>query len=377
MSQVPPEVKLTEPTPLQSFQDRCRVKADHEVVVLCYEEKIPDFVAREMDNLYENFFSSFTKFSAMKEAVDVCVYVVFRGGRLTEALLFRNEGKRIHVLNEFISIGSEELCRFAGYIFSRYHNISAISFRAVQPDIHSLPFPFQRHNCIEDIVLKLPASRQEYEDRLSKKLRSNIKTYLNRVKRDHPSFEFEIQERNVADERHIREIIRFNRERMVGKSKTPGILEQEAKEIVELVKSCGLIAIVKINGTVCAGRILFRIGQNYFSRLNAHSPAFNEYRLGTLCNFLSICECITRGGRELHFLWGREEFKYRFLGDQRDFDELIVYRSALHMALNGKLALRTAVNGWVRLARLWLLDPKRKDHLVMQSAKRIVRSLRG
>lgn len=347
------------------------------ISISSYEQEIPAFLVRELESLYENMFALYTKFSALKNPVNASAYVVRESGKITTVLLFRKEGNRLHILNEFIRIENEELHRFAHYAFSKYPGVAVISFRAIQSDVRQLPFPLQRQNCIEDIELALPRSASEYEGKLSKKLKSNIRTYLNRIKRDHPSFSFEIFEKEAADEQYIRNIIQFNQARMAGKSKTTGTSEEEIRRIVEMAKAYGLIAVIKIDGKVCAGRILFRIGSKYFSLLNAHSPEFNEYRLGTLCNYLAICECIARGGRTLNFLWGREGFKYRFLGEQRDFDEVVVYRSRLHMAINCRLAMKTVLKGLSRQAKLWLLDPKRQDHFAVKSAKRSIRYLRG
>ena len=353
------------------------IKNAGDVSISCYEKDIPAFVADEMRNLYENIFSSLEKFKALGEMNGACAYVLRRGDMVSSAFLFLKEGKRVHVLNEFIRIDDEELKQFTRYIFERYDDVTIISFRAIQPGITAFPYPHQRHNCIEDIVLTLPDSVQEYQTRLGKNMRKNVKTYLERIKRKYPSFSYAVYDTPDVDEDHIRSIIRFNRERTVSKNKAVGIDKDEIEKTIELVKSCGMVAAVTIDGEICAGKLFFKVGDNYFSLLNAHSPEFNEYRLGTLCNYLSICECIARGGKEYHFLWGREEFKYRFLGEQRDYDEMVIYRSSLGMLMNGRIALNTALMGRARQIRLWMLDPKRKDSRALIFAKRALRYFRG
>jgi len=351
--------------------------AGSEISIFCHDKEFPSFIASEMENLYESLFSSFAKFSALKEEINTRAYVVRSAGKISTVFLFRHEERRVHVLNEFISVGNEEMHRFSNHIFSKYKKVDVISFRAIKLTIQSFSYPYQRHNCIEDIVLSLPGSVQKYQTSLGKNMRKNIKTHLDRIRREYPSFSFTIYSTPEVNEHHVRSIIQFNRERRAGKNKMSGIDEVEAQKFVNLVKACGLVAVVTIDGKICAGKLFFKVGANYFSLLNAHSPDFNEYRLGTLCNYLSICECIDRGGKEFHFLWGREEFKYRFLGEQRDLDELVIYRSPLHMARHGRLAVKTAINGRARQARLWLLDPKRKDHFAVRFAKKTLQHLRS
>jgi hypothetical protein len=165
---------------------------------------------------------------------------------------------------------------------------------------------------------------------------------------------------------------------MADKNKVSGINEGEVDRILALVKECGgLVGIATIDGRVCGGLINYRVGTNYFMPVIAHDPEYNDYRLGTICCYLTICECITRGGKEFHFLWGREEYKSRFLGIQRDLDTLNVYRSSTQLILNSDIALRSAYKAYVRQVKLWLLDPKNRGSLISRIAIKSVRYLRN
>src|SRR5205085_250814 len=114
---------------------------------------------------------------------------------------------------------SEDMRRFAGYIFATYPSVTAVSFHAVHPDTSGLSFPHQRFNCADDIVISLPADDDTYLASLGKNTRRNIRRYMDRLKRSFPSFRVDFHECAEADEQQIRAIIDFNRARMAGKNK--------------------------------------------------------------------------------------------------------------------------------------------------------------
>lgn len=67
--------------------------------------------------------------------------------------------KKVQVLNEGMIISEEEVARFVSAIFTAFQSVNVISFHVAKPDIRTLPFPYQRFNCTEDIVLALPPVR--------------------------------------------------------------------------------------------------------------------------------------------------------------------------------------------------------------------------
>jgi len=310
-----------------------------------------------MDHLYQHLFSSLTRFRIYGDiASDTSTYVALKDDKPVCVLLFRADKNKVHVLNEQIDIRAEEIERFTRAIFARFKAVDVISFHAVKADIRRLPFPRQQFNCTEDIILALPDTEEAYRARLGKATRSYINRYMNKLKRDFPSLRHEIYLKEEVNEQHVRDIIAFNRARMAGKNKASYIDDLEEERIIECAKQSGLVSVMTINGRVCAGTINYRIGENYFLHVIAHDPSYNEYRLGTLCCYLAICECIAQGGREYHFLWGRYEYKYRLLGVQNDLDRLAIYRSRLALLKNGGMALRIAFDGYSLKGRRWLLD---------------------
>ncbi|HEX2530946.1 MAG TPA: GNAT family N-acetyltransferase [Burkholderiaceae bacterium] len=313
---------------------------------------MPSFVQAEMDQLYQSLFSSLIQFAVYGAIDNANTYVVRENGRIVSLLLFRIENGKAHVINEVMRIDEAEIARFANFVFARFALVGVILFKAIDTNARRLLFPFQRVNHLEDIVLTLPRTVEEYMTSLGKATRKTIKGYMNKLRRDYPSFTYRIYRHDELDEYQIREIIRFNWARMAEKHKVSAYDEKETQRIIALAKACGLVGVATIDGHICGGAVSYRIGDNFFMSINAHDPLYDNYRLGTLCSFLIISECITQGGRECHLLWGRHEYKYRFLGVQRDLDNLAVYRSRMELLRHADTAIGLAHAGLIRQLRL-------------------------
>lgn len=335
--------------------------ADTHQTIEIHNEEVPPAAEAALERLYGNLFSLPAYYRVVGAARNASAYVVRRGDSIDEVWLFHHEGRNIRVINEGIRIDDAGVQRFASHVFAAYPSAHVIVFHAVQPQLQTLPWPYQRANCLEDMVLTLPRSADEYTASLGKSTRSYINRYLKKLKRDFPSFEFRVFRADEADPRDILRIIEFNRQRMACKGKTSINDDEMAQRIVRLARERGLIGVITLGGRICAGTINYRVHDNYFLESLAHDPAYDDYRLGTLCCYLTICECIASGGNEYHFLWGQDDYKSRLLGVQRDLDDLVLYRSRLHMLLHGVTVAQHAANALLRQARLWLRRARRSD----------------
>lgn len=348
-----------------------------EGVVSCYEHEVPAFVEPALDMIYGSIFTSLVQHRLTGGLPrDVSTYVVRREGRITTVFLFHVTNRRVQVLNEVIRISQEEIDRFAAFIFDKYPAVSLIAFKAIETDIQRLPFPYQRVNQLEDIFMSLPDTPEAYLASLGKNTRRNVKRYTDRLKKTFPSFRFDIYERDVPEE-IIREIVGFNRQRMAGKNKASRLDEAETQRILKLSRARGLVGVISIDGKVCAGGISFRAGANYFLDVLAHDPKYNDYWVGMLCCYLTICECIQRQGKEFHFLWGRYDYKFTLGAVQHDLDALTVYRSHAGMLCNMSIALKNAAQGRIRLAKRWLDESGgQTENALVRIARRLVNQYR-
>jgi hypothetical protein len=351
-------------------------RQSQDTAIACHEGEIPSFVESELERLYGHIYSSLQYFRLFKPPDNVNTYVVRNGERINTLLLFRCENGKAEVFNEMIRIDEAEVSRFADFIFTGFPSVSVISFQAIQTSVQWLPFPFQQYNEKEEFAIRLPATPDEYTASLGKATRSNIKRYSRRLAESFPGFTHKTYENGEVDEQQVRAILQISKVRMTDKKKKFSVDEKMAEGLVELSKTCGFVNVVMIGDRICAGSVSYRIGANYFAFVNAHDPEFDSYWLGTLCYYYTICASIVRGGKRLHMGWGRYEYKSRLLGEQQDFDSLVIYRSYAQMALHCDSVIKTAVKRHVRRLKLWLQDPQRQNSVVSRLAVNVIYVLR-
>lgn len=348
------------------------------IEIKCYANEVPAFVEGELDRLYGSLYSSFANFRVAGGVPRASTFLLHCAGQTRALFLFRSEADRLEVLNEGMLLKPDEINAFARFAFENYPDAKKISFRAVLAPFESLRFPFHRSMCSEDIIIDLPESPAAYTARLGASTRKTIKYRLNRLKKKFPTFRFDCHEKQAVREEHVRQVIEFNRARMGEKNKTSVIDDAETDCILSLVRESGFVGIVSIDGRVCAGTITYRIGANHFSRVNAHDPEYNEYRLGMLCCYLTICACIERGARRFHLFHGRYEYKYMLGGTLHLLDNILVYRSMPALVLDaGPLLARSIKSQGMK--RFLALEYKAgcKDGWTSQAAAFFVQALRA
>lgn len=325
------------------------------LVITSFENTVPSFVGRELERLYGNTYSSLLQLETYGGlSSDTHTYVVLRDESIVQILLFRICGDGVQVLNEGLKLNGEEIDRFSEHVFKTYPSVNLIVFHAIETNAEQIRFPFQRFNCLEDIAMPLPENVEDYLAGLGKNTRRNIKRYMDRLKKTFSSFEYQVFEKDQIDEKHVRAIIEFNRSRMAAKQKISDIDETETQRIIHMVKSCGMIGVIFIDGQVCGGTVSYRTGDNYFLYVLAHDPQYDGYWIGILSCYLTISESIQRGGKEFHFLWGRYDYKFTLGASQRNLDHVAVYRSRSQLLLNVKTVLGNAYQGYKRRAKVWL-----------------------
>ncbi|GIZ52218.1 GNAT family N-acetyltransferase [Noviherbaspirillum aridicola] len=348
-----------------------------EETISLYEGTVPEFVAGELERLYRNPYCTLLH-HALHGALDggTGAYVARRDGEVSAVLLFRRHGETLRVLNEQLRIDAAEVDRFARHVFAAFAGVNIIDLNAVAIRGGALTLPAQHFRCTEDIVLELPATTEAYRARLGKATRSYVSRYLNRLRKDFPDMRHEFVDGAHVAEEDLLAIIRMNAARMQGKRHESYIDAEETRRILTMVRQHGMASLLRLNGRLCAGAINLHYRGSYFLKVIAHDPAYDSYRLGTLCCFLNICACIERGGDEYHFLWGRYEYKYRLAGVQRDLEHIALYRSRAQMLRHARLAMRNAVTGARMEARDWLLAKVREQGSMGAVLRRTVHALK-
>ena len=320
-----------------------------------YGGRLPNFAEAELERLYGSVYSSLAHFRVKGEMAGIDTYVAYRGDEITALLLFRCHGNRLEVMNQRIAIGREEVEQFARYIFAQLPAINVISFNALYPLEGAFAYPSQRYNCGESIIACLPDTVTEFVASLGSATRKNLRRHRNRLEREFPSVHFSTSIGEAVEEQHVRAIIGFNRIRMAAKGKVSKNDEAWTQWLMGLVRQRGMVTVALIEGRVCGGAVTVRIGDTCVSHVNAHDPLYDDFRLGGLCCFQTICESISRGARRFDFLWGEYEYKTAMLGRHTYLYRYLLYRSSLHLARNAGLAVREAFAGNLRQLRVQLL----------------------
>lgn len=343
------------PGVLSDLARRDNAKGPAEDAIAIYENQVPAFVEAELERLYGTLFSTLAYFRACGGLDGVKTYVARRNGVVSAVFLFRREGERVQMINEGMVLDADEIRRFAQHMFHAPDPAGVIVFHAVQTASTLDGYLHQRYFCAEDFIVELPDTPEAYLARLGSATRKNIKRHKNRIERDFPSFQHRMVDGRTVDEQHVRTIIELNRARMAGKNKASFIDESVTQEILRLTRECGVVYLATIDGRVCAGTIIFRVGSSYISKVNAHDPRYDDYRLGMVCCYLGVCAAIGEGARRFHFGQGRYEYKVALLGEHHGFDRIVLYRSPLHLLLNAKTAYSSAAAGYRLRANRWFL----------------------
>lgn len=313
--------------------------------VECFIGEIPDFVEDELARRYESLHSSLPFFRVFRSLSNVNCYVARRDGALAEILLFAVDGRRIEVLNEMIDLAPGALQEFVEHIFMHFPRIDLIRFHAVNTAPDRLAFPVQHYNAKDTFVIDLPATPEDYMASLGKSTRANIRQQMNHARKNFPGFAIEYFVNEDIREDDIRAIARLSEERINSQGAS---VKHDVDRICALAKQCGFVAILTIDGRICAGSVNYRIGNSYFGEVIAFDPDYQRHGFGKLCTCEAICESIRRGGRRFYLGGGVFGFKERLLGRKVDMDRLQIYRSWPRLLASPGHAGRFFVQGKVR-----------------------------
>ena len=266
-------------------------------------------------------------------------------------LLFKIDKGMVRVLNESIHLPAVEIERFTNLIFQRYRRVRSICFRAIDTAHQDLPQPSKAIFRASDMWMPAPVSVDAYLKSLDGKTRQNVVRCTRNIKRDFPSFSYQVFERDAASENVIRTILGFSRARLAAKGEVSGDDEQEIRRVIQTTRECGLVGIATIDGRICGGQVIYRFGDNFAYRVTGHDPLYDPYSLGFLGCYMGACACIERRARILYMGWGTLDYKFRLGGVQRDLHDVLVFRSRTSVALHSGLLLKSIGNRFLLRSR--------------------------
>lgn len=343
--------------------------------IACVEfyDHVPDSVEHDLENIYQSIFTTVARMKIDGALAGASTYIVRQGAKARTVLLFRCEGNRVTVYNEQISLENNEIRKFSDAIFSKYKSVSVISFYAINADINKFSRPVQKLNCLEDIVLQLPSTAEAYFKILSENTRASIRKSQKKLQQNLPAIQFETCCKDNVSEQQIRSIIALSHARMSAKKRRFHYDEIAIQKLIKLIRKYGTVVMAKNISDICAGAICYRVGEHYFMHVLAHHPKYNEYGLGKLCCYLSICDAIANGAKSYHFGWGRTNYKYAMGAKNIDLYRIEIYRSSARLAGNIGHFLWVVIRHEIRRYKLWI---ERLDQGNTGLDKRIVNAIK-
>lgn len=332
-----------------------------DIISEIHEACVPHFASEAMDQLQGSLYASlkYLQLCTPRQALPH-TWVGYRNGAVIGVLLFRIQRRCATVLSEVIALEQRQIDAFAARVFRQFPEVRRIVFNAVSLQSPPCSLPNQHFPYSENYVLSLPATTDAYMAALGKSTRQSVRGYRNRLQRDFPDFSWTAYACDTQSTDQQRELVltlqRFKRESMAARGKSATIDPAETDRLLSMAADCGLFGIGLVQGRVCAGALSCRIGDSYVMLLSASDPAMSAYRLGLLTCLWSVCDCIERGGRECHLLWGRYAYKHQLLAVPRILHRMTVYPSVRHMMLQPVAVLMMLLRSQYARGEQWLRE---------------------
>lgn len=350
-----------------------------------WHDGIPSFAGSTLDALYGSLYSSLPQL-ALGNLEGVSTYLAGANACPRTLLLYALEGRSARVVNEGMRLAAADLDRFARQLFRRYPQIDRIGLHAVSVDGEPDWPSTLRFTLDEDIVIDLPHDEGGYLSSLGKSTRKSLRQRLSRA---HALSHCVIPGREV-DVSLVEQLIGFNRARLSAKQRVSALDDGAARQLLSLVRTCGIAGVVRIDGRVCGGTLACRFGDDIYSLVNAHDPAFDALGMGNISRHLMIVAAINAGARRFHLLGGNFSSK-RSCGARREpLQHLLVYRGRWcmladlpHIAWLALRALRYRFGVVLEDSRLNMRPRDARDGLsalprsLLGAARRVWRRLRS
>jgi hypothetical protein len=184
-----------------------------------------------------------------------------------------------------------------------------------------------------NICTSLPGSMETYMSQLGAHTRRHVRAYERKFLESYPYTEFATQYNCNVNNSDFLEILRLNRERCISKGIKPGIDDQEAVKLFEVIKLYGVINIMKIDNTVIAGTIGTILGDEYTLHVISHDNLYSDFHIGSLIIKRTVEQAINDKLRVLNLTWGgigevsgKTNWKLQFANERRFLNDVTYYR---------------------------------------------------
>ncbi len=317
-------------------------------------ESIPLFAAAALDELYGSLYSTLTHLGLHDGLQATSTYAAWNKNKLSALFLFRQAAGEVTVMNQGMQLDPCELERFGTTIFARYPKVGRIHFHAVRLSSSPAKQMALRFACTEDMVISLPTTEQDYLARLGKSTRKSLRQHLTRAQAVLPAFRYIVKNGHAVPRQVIEHIIGFNHQRMANKKRASALKGETSRKLTALIRDRGEVGMIYAGVRLCAGTLACRVGEDIFSLVNAHDPAYDDLSLGSVCRFLMIKNSIHTGARRFHLLGGQIGNKQEVLGERLPLDHLVLYRSRRDLLRDAAGIARLACESALYRAQSWV-----------------------
>jgi CelD/BcsL family acetyltransferase involved in cellulose biosynthesis len=190
--------------------------------------------------------------------------------------------------------------------------------------------------------LTLPGSWEEFTGRLGKKMRSNLGYYERLLYKSFPDARHIIADSSSLQE-GMTALFELHQSRWNARW-LPGVLGSRRtqafhRDVAERFLENGWLRLhlIYADGALLSALYCFRVGSRTLYYLGGFSPNYAKYSLGTVLTAMAIRHAIEEGCTEFDFLRGNEEYKYRWLPEERFNQRLVLTQSRTHLGGLGEL----------------------------------------
>ena len=292
---------------------------------------LPGYIWPAMHSLYQSIFCSEPHLRVHGNLrPDTQAWVTRSDGGIAGVVLFQIKGRVARVTNEMHAIDAGQLDKFARALFRQYPRVDAIVLHAIRIEGDGMSLPLLQVGYSEDYLLCLPDSADAWKASLSSQTREKLRYHYRRSCRKQADLRFrQINGCDMTDAQFDR-VLQLSQARMARKGRTFNMTEQEAQCLRTMVRECGQLSVIEIQGEICAGLLCTQLEKSIFMHVIAHDPRHDDLRLGFLCCALTIEAAIASHAERFHFLWGFYDYKTRLGGQRRSLYGALIFRSWLH-----------------------------------------------
>lgn len=273
---------------------------------------VPRFIEQEIERLYENVYCTIGRMRVYGFDGDAYTFISKYEGNITDIFIFRIRGATASVLNQQITVPECRIRYFVDTVLSLFLRLKVVSFYAIDIEISNKWRLFNKWETIHENVVALPASRAEFDKRLSSSFRYSIRSSTRKIHTDFPSFTIRFYSGLEISEKDARAIIALTAQRMAVKGKNKYLGEADIERIMRVLKLYGMLCVATINDKICGGNLWYAVGKRHMMHIISHDPCYDRYALGNYLNYETFIYCIERFGKECWLMGGNDAHKAKF-----------------------------------------------------------------